>query len=83
MEPLSFGDFEREVQDPQHGKAAFQVGHLNPLKAVNDDPYSGHTAQNISWISSNGNRIQGSSSLKETRDLIGRIYKNYEQFGIR
>jgi len=82
MEELSFGELEREIGDPEHGKAQFQVGHLNPLKAVNDDPQSGHTAQNISWISSDGNRIQGSLSLQEVRQLVARIYNNYVRFGV-
>ncbi|MBA7644804.1 hypothetical protein ES703_52551 [subsurface metagenome] len=82
MEPLSFAEFEREIRDPIHGKASFQVGHPNPLKSLSDDPHSGHNAQNISWISSEGNRIQGSLSLQDTRALIQRIYRNYERFGV-
>lgn len=83
MDPLSYADFEREILDPYHGKANFQVGHLNPLKAINDDPQSGHTAQNISWISQDGNRIQGSLSLSDARALIRRIAVNYERFGLK
>jgi len=82
MEPLSFAEFEREVRDPIHGKAAFQVGHLNPLKSLDDSEQSGHNAENISWVSSEGNRIQGSLSLRETRALIQRIHANYQKFGI-
>jgi hypothetical protein len=82
MEPLSFVALERELLNPQMGKASFQVGHLNPLKAVNDDPRQGHTAQNISWISSDGNRIQGHLSLEETRALVRRISENYERSGV-
>lgn len=82
MEPLSFTEFERELNDPTHGKANFQVGHPNPLKSLSDDPYSGHNAHNISWISSEGNRIQGSLSLQDTRALIKRVYRNYERFGV-
>ncbi len=81
-DPLSFDEFKREVTDPKHGKASFQVGHLNPLKAINDDPLSGHSAQNIAWVSMDGNRIQGSLSLKETRELLHRINKNYERLDI-
>lgn len=80
LEPLSFKDFEDEIHNPIAGKSSFQVGHLNPLKAVNDDPRSGHTAKNISWVSANGNRIQGSLSLDETRAMIKRIASNYEKF---
>jgi hypothetical protein len=82
MEPLSYSEFERELREPDHGRASFQVGHLNPLKAVNDDPQSGHTALNISWVSANGNRIQGSLSLGETRQLIRRITANYDKLGV-
>lgn len=82
LEPLSFAEFEQEILSPTHGKSAFQVGHLNPLKAANDDPRVGHTAQNISWVSADGNRIQGSLSLAKTRALIKRIASNYQHAGI-
>lgn len=79
LEPLVFQQFQQELMNPTHGKSNFQVGHLNPLKL--DDPnslISGHTSGNISWISANGNRIQGSMSLKEVRNLLKRITHNYE-----
>ncbi len=78
LDPLSFEQFEAEIQNPVAGKSSFQVGHLNPLKAVNDDPRTGHTAKNISWVSADGNRIQGSLSLDETQAMIERIVSNYE-----
>jgi hypothetical protein len=80
-DPLSFDEFKDEIENPKHGLSSFQVGHLNPLKAVNDDPLSGHTAENISWISSNGNRIQGPLTLDDTRKLLKRIVRNYAQLG--
>lgn len=80
LEAMSFPHFESELLSPVHGKSSFQVGHLNPLKSINGDETFGHTAKNISWISSDGNRIQGSLSLKETRDLIERISENYKKF---
>lgn len=82
LEPLSYREFEREILDPTHGKAGFQVGHLNPLKAITDDPQSGHTSENVSWISSDGNRIQGHLSLNDTREMIKRIMKNYERYNV-
>ncbi len=82
MEPLSFAEFERELRDPDHGKASFQVGHLNPLKALNDDPQAGHTSQNIAWVSADGNRIQGSLTLSGTRTLLKKIGANYSRFGV-
>ena len=80
LETMSFTQFKTELLSPIHGKSSFQVGHLNPLKSVNGDETYGHTAKNISWISSDGNRIQGSLSLKETRSLIERISENYKRF---
>jgi hypothetical protein len=83
LNALSFAEFEKEVRRPFHGKSNFPVGHLNPLKLVTDDPASGHTAENISWFSADGNRIQGSLSLKETRELISQIWRNYEKYGAK
>lgn len=82
LDPLQFDEFVAEIKQPTHGKSDFQVGHLNPLKAINDDPQSGHTFMNIGWISANGNRIQGSLTLEHTRKLIGRIVENYDLLGI-
>jgi len=83
LNPLSFVEFEKEIRRPFHGKSNFPVGHLNPLKLVTDDPTVGHTAENISWFSADGNRIQGNLSLKETRELLSQIQRNYERLGIR
>ncbi len=79
LDLLSYADFKAEMLDPQHGRAAFQVGHLNPLKAVNDDPTTGHTAANVGWISQDGNRIQGHLTLAEARKLLNRIRANYAE----
>jgi hypothetical protein len=81
-EPLSFFKLLAEVEAPEHGRAAFQVGHMNPLKASNDDPTFGHTASNISWVSADGNRIQGHLTLKETREMILGIAERYKSIGI-
>lgn len=83
LEPLSFEELKREMLDPRHGKASFQVAHLNPLKAVNNDPRQGHTAANISWASADGNRIQGHLSLEEVRALLLRIQANYDAVKLR
>ncbi len=81
-EPMSFAKFYDELENRTHGRSQFQVGHLNPLKL--DDPSdvaSGHTADNISWISEDGNRIQGSLSLNDVRALLRRIAMNYDLTG--
>jgi hypothetical protein len=77
LDPLDFEILAQEVTDPTHGKAAYQVGHMNPLKAGAGDEFR-HAPANISWITEDGNRIQGHLTLKETRDLLFRISKNYE-----
>lgn len=76
---LSYEAFRNELLNPTHGKSDFQVGHLNPLKLGNDGGAVGHTSDNISWISADGNRIQGSLSLDDVRILIQRISENYER----
>lgn len=82
LNPIPFATFREELTNPTHGKSRFQVGHLNPLKL--DAPVgvaSGHTADNISWVSEDGNRIQGHLNLKDVRALLKRIAANYEARG--
>lgn len=82
LDPISYEDFRSELMNPTHGKSDFQVGHLNPLKL--GDPAGdaiGHSAENISWVSADGNRIQGSLSADETQALLRRIARNYEDTG--
>lgn len=81
LDALNFKELTDEVLNPVQGKSSFQVAHLNPLKAINDDEKSGHSAENMSWISANGNRIQGHLPLDETRQLLERISENYRLFG--
>ncbi|GLI52265.1 hypothetical protein TSYNTROOL_23510 [Tepidanaerobacter syntrophicus] len=73
---IDYNDFKQDVISPIHGKSRFQVGHLNPLKSNGDNEIFGHTARNISWISEDGNRIQGSLSMHEVDALLLRIFKN-------
>ncbi len=73
---LQYDEFADDALHPTHGKSKFQVGHLNLLKALDIDGANGHTAGNISWISENGNRIQGSLSIDEVDALLRRTYHN-------
>lgn len=83
QEPMSFPLFRDALINPQHGKSEFQIGHLNPLKLDQaGNGTAGHTADNISWISEDGNRIQGSLSLESVRGLLQKIATNYEQLGL-
>lgn len=82
LDPMSFPRFREELMSPVMGKSNFQVGHLNPLKLdAADGQVSGHTADNISWVSADGNRVQGSLSLLQVRALLRRIARNYEARG--
>ena len=38
-------------------------------------------AANIAWISADGNRIQGSLSLPEIREMLAEIGARYAEFG--
>jgi hypothetical protein len=77
LDPLKFVDFKNQIETPTHGKSGFPVGHLNPLKLKEEGLAAGHTHENIGWFSEDGNRIQGSLSLEETKKVLGRIYNNY------
>lgn len=74
---IDYNDFINDATNPTHGKSSFQVGHLNPLKSLDETGAFGHTSNNISWISEDGNRIQGSLSLDEVNALLLRIYNNH------
>lgn len=83
LDPLSYSDFRESLENPVWGRNAFQVGHLNPLKAgAEPGTASGHTAENIGWISEDGNRIQGHLALDEVRSLLQRVAENYRQLGL-
>lgn len=78
-EKLIFDEYIYEQVNPLHGQSKYQIGHLNPLKKTElDSNISGHDMNNISWISADGNRIQGGErTLKETVTLLKKIWKNY------
>jgi hypothetical protein len=79
LEPLHFDEFKKEMLNKKHGKSYFHVGHIDPLASIEK---SGHKGENISWISEDGNRIQGKLTMSEVRDLLRRIAKNYQENGI-
>jgi hypothetical protein len=74
LDELSFEKFSGELLNPVPGKSSFQVGHLDPLKNV-----GAHVADNIAWVSEEGNRIQGDNTLDETRSLLKRIFDAYKR----
>lgn len=80
-EVLNYHDFANDVLAAVHGKSKFQVGHLNPLKTFSGGTQFGHSANNISWISDDGNRIQGSLSMDEVDELLVRTFinRNFEE----
>ena len=62
LHPLNYAEF---VASSGHGESRFQVGHLKPLKIGGR-----HDGANVSWISEDGNRIQGDLELHQVRELI-------------
>jgi hypothetical protein len=80
--PMCFVEFEAAVTDPAHGRSAFQVGHLDPLKLEGSAWTNGHRPCNISWISEDGNRIQGNLSLDQTGEMLKRIWREYSEAGL-
>ena len=83
LEPMIYPTFKNEVENPEHGSGNYQLGHMVPLNSVNADLLAfGHSAPNVSWITADGNRIQGKSSVADIRRLLITIAKRYEGKGL-
>ena len=63
--PMSFRELVEECQNPKPGRSTFHVGHVKP-RALK----GGNTADNTSWTTDLGNRIQGDKSWHETTKII-------------
>ena len=79
LDPFDYTEIMKELDQPTQGKSSLHVGHLNPLKAAPStvDDSRGHNGDNVSWITEDGNRIQGQLTLMETRQMLDRISTNY------
>jgi len=77
--PITFKPmvFQGLLGGADHGESKFQVGHMIPLKAGGR-----HTGNNIEWISSDGNRIQGSLSIQDTRQMLKEIFFGMDEKGL-
>lgn len=77
--PITFKPmvFQNLLGGGGHGESKFQVGHMMPLKAGGR-----HTGDNIEWISSDGNRIQGSLNIQETRQMLKDIFEGMKEQGL-
>lgn len=74
LEPLDFPGF---IAPSAHGQSGYQVGHLIPLKTGGR-----HTGSNISWITDNGNRIQGDFDIATIRSMLKQISNRMIAMGI-
>jgi len=75
-EKLVYADFVEAVDNPQAGKSAYHVGHLDPLTRDGK-----HQKENVVWMSDAGNRIQGNDTFHEIVDLIKRAAEYHTQQG--
>ncbi len=83
LAPLDYVAFKNEVENPTQGLGNYQLGHMVPLNSENVDLIAfGHSAPNVSWITADGNRIQGKSSVADIRTLLVMIAKRYEEKGL-
>ena len=83
LTPLNYREFKNEVENPEHGSNNYQLGHMVPLNSADADlAHFGHSAANVSWITADGNRIQGKSSVTDIRNLLIAIAKRYEEKGL-
>ncbi|MEZ8288905.1 hypothetical protein [Vibrio sp. 10N.237.312.B06] len=71
LKPMIFEDL---LGGGGHGESQFQVGHMMPLKAGGN-----HEGDNIEWISNDGNRIQGSLNIQETREMLAGIFERMSE----
>ena len=74
FKPMIFSDL---LGGAGHGESQFQVGHMTPLKAGGN-----HVGNNIKWISSDGNRIQGSLNIQDTRKMLQNIFSQMKIKGL-
>jgi len=74
FKPMSYTDL---LGGGAHGESNFQVGHMTPLKSGGT-----HEGNNIEWISNDGNRIQGSLSVEETREMLIDIFNKMRELEI-
>ena len=76
--PIFYSEFYEKVASPVHGRSGYQVGHLNPLATSGS-----HNADNASWITDLGNRVQGDSSLEEiTNDIFYMAQFHKDRLGL-
>ena len=77
--PITFTPmlFEAILGGGSHGQSTFQVGHMLPLKNGGR-----HKGDNIEWISDDGNRIQGSLNISDTRLMLKGIFERMKERGI-
>lgn len=76
FEHLDFNELKKSILDPQWGRSSFQVGHMYPLKAKRDKNDYGHIGKNISWVTADGNRLQGHLTVDQWNALLDKILKN-------
>jgi hypothetical protein len=72
--PMVFSDL---LGGGGHGESKFQVGHMMPLKTGGN-----HEGDNIEWISNDGNRIQGSLNIQDTREMLANIFSRMTERGL-
>lgn len=73
--PIEYEQFIVSVSSPTHGRSEYQVGHLVPLSG---DP-GGHRAENTSWITELGNRVQGEDSRDHVVKEIFRMARYHKE----
>lgn len=74
LKPMVFADL---LGGGVHGESKFQVGHMTPLKSGGR-----HQGENIEWISNDGNRIQGSLNIQDTRQMLSDIFDRMKEHGL-
>ncbi len=79
LEQFDYEAFAAECLTRVQGHSAHHVGHLHPLKAGGAAEAIGHVGENVSWVSADGNRIQGTWSIEETVHKIIEISRRHQE----
>lgn len=75
--PIQYDDLIKEGKNSTHGESLIQLGHINPKS----NHLGAHNKDNISWISNEGNRIQGNSSIEEIHKKITELVNRLKDIG--
>jgi hypothetical protein len=74
-ESIDYKEFMEVAETSEHGRSKYQAAHLIPIAM----PHGYHTAENVSWITELGNRVQGEDALEDIVQSIFRMARYHKE----